>query len=112
MTVVFDLDGQRFTALNGGPGFRFNEAISFVISCETQAEVGHYWERLSQGGDEQAQQCGWLKDRYGLSWQVVPSALIELLTDPDAEKSRRTMQAMLSMKKLDIDALRQASAAL
>ena len=109
MTVVFELDGQRFTALNGGPLFRFNEAVSFVISCENQQEVDHYWEQLSAGGDEKAQQCGWLKDRYGLSWQVVPDALVELLNDADPERARRAMQAMLAMKKLDIARLRAAA---
>ena len=109
MTVVVELDGQRFTALNGGPLFRFNEAVSFVISCENQQEVDHYWEQLSAGGDEKAQQCGWLKDRYGLSWQVVPDALVELLNDADPERARRAMQAMLAMKKLDIARLRAAA---
>jgi predicted 3-demethylubiquinone-9 3-methyltransferase (glyoxalase superfamily) len=110
MTVAFELDGQAFTALNGGPIFKFNEAISFQIMCETQKEVDYYWERLSQGGDEKAQQCGWLKDKYGLSWQVVPSVLIELLNDPDPAKSQRTMTAMLQMKKIDIDSLKRAYA--
>ena len=109
MTVAFELDGQHFTALNGGQMFRFSEAVSFVIGCETQQEVDHYWARLSEGGDESAQQCGWLKDRFGLSWQVVPDALIELLSDPDPDKARRTMQAMLGMKKLDIEGLRAAA---
>lgn len=108
MTVAFELDGQPFTALNGGPVFQFNEAISFQIDCETQDEVDYYWERLSAGGDANAQQCGWLKDRYGVSWQVVPQALIEMLSDPVYEKSQRTMQAMLKMKKLDIAGLRRA----
>jgi predicted 3-demethylubiquinone-9 3-methyltransferase (glyoxalase superfamily) len=110
MTVAFELDGQTFTALNGGPVFKFNEAISFQINCETQAEVDHYWGKLSQGGDEKAQQCGWLKDKYGLSWQVVPRVLIEMLTDPDRAKSQRAMQAMLQMKKIDIDKLKRAYA--
>jgi len=109
MTVAFQLDGQDFTALNGGPHFRFNEAISLVVNCQSQAEVDHYWSRLSEGGDEQAQQCGWLKDRYGVSWQVVPTALPELLGQPDPEKARRVMQAMLGMKKLDVEALRRAA---
>lgn len=108
MTVAFQLDGQEFTALNGGPVFRFNEAISFQISCETQEEVDDYWERLSEGGDATAQQCGWLKDRYGVSWQVVPRALIEMISDPDSERSGRAMQAMLQMKKIDIGELRRA----
>lgn len=108
MTVSFELDGQAFTALNGGPIFRFNEAISLMITCETQAEVDHYWEKLSEGGDEKAQQCGWLKDKYGVSWQVVPRALLELLSGPDHAKSQRATQAMLRMKKLDIDQLKRA----
>ncbi len=110
MTVAFELDGQAFTALNGGPVFRFNEAISFQIGCETQDEVDHYWSRLGEGGDAQAQQCGWLKDRFGLSWQVVPNMLIAMLTDPDPAKSQRAMAAMLQMKKLDIAALQRAYA--
>ena len=110
MTVEFELEGQRFTALNGGPQYRFSEAISLMVQCETQREVDHYWERLSQGGDESAQQCGWLKDRYGLSWQIVPEALPELIGGPDPAKSQRAMQAMFRMKKLDIDALRRAYA--
>jgi predicted 3-demethylubiquinone-9 3-methyltransferase (glyoxalase superfamily) len=110
MTVAFELEGQAFIALNGGPVFQFNEAISFQIDCETQEEVDYYWEKLSEGGDEKAQQCGWLKDRYGVSWQVVPGVLIEMLTDDDAEKSQRTMTAMLQMKKLDIDQLKRAYA--
>lgn len=109
MTVAFDLDGQPFTALNGGPVFRFNEAISLQVLCNTQAEVDHYWQRLSEGGDEKARQCGWLKDRYGVSWQVVPALLPALLADP--QKSQQVMQAVLQMKKLDIEALRQAAAA-
>jgi predicted 3-demethylubiquinone-9 3-methyltransferase (glyoxalase superfamily) len=109
MTIAFELDGQEFTALNGGPQFRFSEAISLVVNCRSQQEVDHYWSRLSEGGDEQAQQCGWLKDRYGVSWQVVPTALPELLGQPDPEKARRVMQAMLQMKKLDVEALRRAA---
>jgi predicted 3-demethylubiquinone-9 3-methyltransferase (glyoxalase superfamily) len=110
MTVEFVLDGQAFTALNGGPIFKFNEAISLQISCENQAEVDHYWDKLSQGGDPQAQQCGWLKDRYGVSWQVVPRVLSEMVTDPNREKSQRVMTALLQMKKLDIEKLKQAYA--
>jgi predicted 3-demethylubiquinone-9 3-methyltransferase (glyoxalase superfamily) len=110
MTVAFELDGQTFTALNGGPIFKFNEAISFQINCETQAEVDQYWGKLSQGGDEKAQQCGWLKDKYGLSWQVVPRVLVEMLTDSDPAKSQRAMKAMLQMKKIDIDKLKRAYA--
>jgi predicted 3-demethylubiquinone-9 3-methyltransferase (glyoxalase superfamily) len=108
MTVSFELEGQPFVALNGGPGFAFTEAISFQIACETQDEVDHFWERLSAGGDEQAQQCGWLKDRYGVSWQVVPAALGRLLADPEPERARRVMEAMLAMKKLDIAGLERA----
>jgi predicted 3-demethylubiquinone-9 3-methyltransferase (glyoxalase superfamily) len=108
MTLAFELDGQAFVALNGGPPFKFNEAISFQVPCETQEEVDYYWEKLSDGGDEKAQQCGWLKDKYGLSWQVVPTALIEMISDPDSEKSGRAMEAMLQMKKIDIDKLRRA----
>ena len=110
MTVEFELDGQTFTALNGGPVFKFNEAISLQIHCETQKEVDYYWEKLSAGGDQQAQQCGWLKDRFGLSWQVVPVELPQLLADADSDKSRRAMEAMLQMKKLDIGELRRAYA--
>ena len=108
MTVSFRLADQEFTALNGGPYFKFTEAISFVVKCETQAEVDRYWERLSQGGDEQAQQCGWLKDKFGVSWQIVPAALFEMLSGADKEKSGRAMQAMLQMKKLDLPTLRRA----
>lgn len=110
MTVEFELNGQPFTALNGGPVFTFNEAISFQIMCRTQEEVDHYWNKLSEGGDEKAQQCGWLKDKYGMSWQVVPTVLVEMMTDPDPEKSGRAMQAMLQMKKLDIAELKRAFA--
>ena len=110
MTVAFELDGQVFTALNGGPVFRFTEAISLQIDCESQKEVDYYWDKLSEGGDDKAQQCGWLKDRYGLSWQVVPRALIELMSDPDPEKSGRVMEAMLRMKKIDIAGLERAAA--
>jgi predicted 3-demethylubiquinone-9 3-methyltransferase (glyoxalase superfamily) len=108
MTVAFELEGQAFTALNGGPVFKFNEAISFQVNCETQAEVDYYWEKLSEGGDPKAQQCGWLKDRYGVSWQVVPTALVEMITDPDSQKSGRVMEAMLQMKKIDIGELKRA----
>ena len=110
MTVAFELEGQAFTALNGGPVFKFTEAISFQISCESQEEVDHYWQKLSEGGDEAAQQCGWLKDKYGVSWQVVPIALIEMMNDPDSAKSQRVTAAMLQMKKLDIAGLRRAYA--
>ena len=106
LTVTFDLDGQRFTALNGGPRFKFTEAISFVIDCKTQEEVDHFWSKLSADGEES--QCGWLKDKFGLSWQVIPTVLGELITDPDPAKSKRAMEAMLKMKKIDIAALRKA----
>lgn len=110
MTVAFELEGQAFTALNGGPIFKFNEAISFQVRCETQKEVDSYWEKLSQGGDVMAQQCGWLKDKYGASWQIVPRVLVEMITDPDPEKSQRVMTAMLQMKKIDIEGLKRAYA--
>src|SRR6266850_6274309 len=106
MTVAFELDGQEFTALNGGPHFKFTEAISLVVNCETQEEVDHFWGRLSAGG--QQVQCGWLKDRFGLSWQVVPTVLAEMLQDKDPEKSKRVMAAMLKMKKIDVEALKKA----
>jgi predicted 3-demethylubiquinone-9 3-methyltransferase (glyoxalase superfamily) len=108
LTVSFELDGQEFTALNGGPLFKFNEAVSFQVSCETQDELDHYWDKLSEGGDPRAQQCGWLKDKFGVSWQVVPTAVARMMTDPDPVKSDRVMQALLRMKKLDIRALQQA----
>jgi predicted 3-demethylubiquinone-9 3-methyltransferase (glyoxalase superfamily) len=108
LTVSFSLEGQEFTALNGGPRFKFSEAISFVVKCETQTEVDHYWDKLGEGGDERARQCGWLKDKFGVSWQIVPTALFEMMSGPDKEKSGRAMQAMLQMKKLDLPALRQA----
>ena len=109
MTAAFELEGQPFAALNGGPVFKFTEAISFVVNCETQEEVDYYWNKLSEGGDEKAQQCGWLKDKFGVSWQIVPTALNELLGDPDHARAQRAMQAMLQMKKLDINALRKAA---
>ena len=109
MTVSFELDGQQFVALNGGPEFTFNEAISFQVSCETQEEVDTFWSALSEGGEEGP--CGWLKDRFGVSWQIVPTALPELLSDPDREKSQRVMRAMLKMGKIEIDALERAAAA-
>lgn len=109
MTIAFQLEGQEFVALNGGPYFTFNEAISFVVNCTSQDEVDHYWGQLSAGGDDRAQQCGWLKDRYGVSWQIVPTVLNELLLDPDTDKARRVMQAMLQMKKLDMAALLRAA---
>ena len=106
MVVTFQLDGQEFMALNGGPHFKFTEAISLLVSCETQDEVDAMWEKLSEGGAKG--QCGWLKDKYGLSWQIVPTALGEMMSDPDPEKSKRVMNAMLQMKKLDIRTLKQA----
>jgi predicted 3-demethylubiquinone-9 3-methyltransferase (glyoxalase superfamily) len=110
MTVEFELDGQPFTALNGGPMFTFNEAVSLEIDCASQEEVDHYWSKLGECGDPAAQQCGWLKDRFGVSWQVVPSILRELVADPDREKADRTMAAMLKMKKLDVAELKRAHA--
>jgi predicted 3-demethylubiquinone-9 3-methyltransferase (glyoxalase superfamily) len=110
MIVEFELDGQTFTALNGGPVFKFNEAISFQVCCETQEEVDYYWEKLSKDGDEKAQQCGWLKDKYAVSWQVVPTILPEMMSDATSEKSQRAFEAMLQMKKLDIEGLQRAYA--
>ena len=110
MTVSFELDGQPFAALNGGPLFTFSEAISFQVHCESQAEVDYYWSQLSAGGDPNAQQCGWLKDKFGLSWQVVPTVLFTMLKDADSAKSKRAMDAMLRMKKFDIAALERAYA--
>jgi predicted 3-demethylubiquinone-9 3-methyltransferase (glyoxalase superfamily) len=110
MTVVFELDGQAFTALNGGPMFQFNEAISLQVHCENQDEVDYYWGKLAAGGDARAQQCGWLKDKFGLSWQVIPRELFELIQDPDPQKSQRATQAMLQMKKIDIAVVRRAHA--
>jgi predicted 3-demethylubiquinone-9 3-methyltransferase (glyoxalase superfamily) len=109
MTVSFELDGQKFLALNGGPQFSFTEAVSFQVSCETQEAVDAFWSALSEGGEEGP--CGWLKDRFGLSWQIVPTRLPELLGDPDTEKAQRVMQAMLQMKKIEIDGLERAAAA-
>lgn len=108
MTVAFELDGQGFVALNGGPAFKFNEAISFQVNCETQEEVDYYWKSLSEDGDEKAQQCGWLKDKYGVSWQIIPRILSEMIDDPDSGKSGRVMEAMLQMKKIDIGGLKRA----
>lgn len=110
MTISFELDGQKIAALNGGPMFTFNPALSLVVNCEDQDEVDHYWNHLAQGGDPSAQQCGWLKDRYGLSWQIVPVQLIELLSSADPLKAQKAMRAMLAMKKIDIAALQEASA--
>ena len=106
MTVDFELDGQRFTGLNGGPHFKFTEAVSFVVHCKTQEEVDTFWGKLLEGGQES--QCGWLKDKYGLSWQIVPTILPEMLRDPDPQKSKRVMEAMLKMKKIDIGGLTRA----
>ena len=108
MSATFELAGQKFMALNGGPQFKFNEAVSFFIDCETQAEIDYYWEKLSAGGSEG--RCGWLKDRFGLSWQVIPSVLGELIGDADPEKSQRALQAMFQMGKLDIQKLKEAHA--
>jgi len=110
MVVAFELDGQPFTALNGGPHFKFNEAISLQIDCETQEDVDYYWIRLSEGGDEKAQQCGWLKDKFGVSWQVVPSIVTRMMSDPDSEKTGRVMEAIMPMKKLDIAEIEKAYA--
>jgi predicted 3-demethylubiquinone-9 3-methyltransferase (glyoxalase superfamily) len=108
MVVEFEIEGQTFRALNGGPLFRFNEAVSFQVNCETQEELDYYWERLSEGGDEKARQCGWLKDKYGLSWQIIPKGLGELVGDPRSEGSQRAMKAMLQMKKIDIATIKRA----
>lgn len=107
LTVEFVLDGQEFTALNGGPGHPFNEALSLMVNCADQAEVDHYWERLSEGGEEGP--CGWVTDRYGVSWQVAPERIVELFQDPDPKRAERAMAAMLTMKKLDIAALQAAA---
>ena len=108
MTIDFEIEGQKFLALNGGPIFKFNEAISFQIYCDTQEEIDFYWEKLTEGGDKNAQVCGWLKDKFGVSWQVVPVALIKMLQDNDSKKTERVMKAMLQMHKLDIGALAKA----
>ena len=108
MTVEFTLEGRNFVGLNGGPIFKFNEAVSLMLYCDTQQEIDYYWENLSQGGDPKSQQCGWLKDKYGLSWQVVPSQLPAMASDPDTEKAGRMMNALMPMKKLDIAALEKA----
>jgi predicted 3-demethylubiquinone-9 3-methyltransferase (glyoxalase superfamily) len=106
MVASFELDCMHFTALNGGPQFKFTEAISFYVSCESQDEVDHYWDKLSEGG--QTQRCGWLKDKFGVSWQIIPSALPKLMGDPDRAKANRVMQAMLQMKKIEVAKLQQA----
>lgn len=108
MLVAFELDGQKFTALNGGPIFKLSEAVSFMINCDTAEEVDYFWDKLTDGGDPAAQQCGWLKDRFGLSWQLVPAALPKYINGPDAKGRERAMAALMPMKKLDIDALRRA----
>ncbi len=108
MTVVFELDGQSFTALNGGPAFRFNEAVSLQVFCATQEEIDYYWDKLGAGGDPKAQVCGWLKDRYGLSWQIVPKDMDEMFKDENSPGAQRAMNAMLKMKKFDIAQLRRA----
>src|SRR5262249_62035174 len=107
MTVEFELDGQRFIGINGGPQFSFDEAVSFAIECETQDEIDYFWEKLTDGGEES--QCGWLRDRFGLSWQVVPTGMEEVFADPDPERADRTMKAMLQMRKLDLAALKAAA---
>ncbi|MGI0063613.1 MAG: VOC family protein [Nitrosopumilaceae archaeon] len=108
MTTEFQIEGQKFVTINGGPHFKFNEAISFVVNCVTQEEVDYYWEKLSEGGDEKVQMCGWLKDKYGLSWQVIPTVLVQMLQDKDKKKSEKVMGAMLQMKKIDIKKLKHA----
>jgi predicted 3-demethylubiquinone-9 3-methyltransferase (glyoxalase superfamily) len=108
MSVAFELEGQSFHAINGGPRFKFNEAVSFMVNCDSQEEIDYYWERLSEGGAPKAQQCGWLKDQYGASWQIVPRVLHEMMTDPDPAKSQRVMDAMLTMQKIDLNALKRA----
>lgn len=108
MTVAFELNGQRFTALNGGPHFKFNEAISFQLACESQKEIDYYWTKLGEGGDPKAQQCGWVKDKFGVSWQIFPKQLTQMLADSNSEKSQRAMKAMLAMKKMDLAALQRA----
>jgi predicted 3-demethylubiquinone-9 3-methyltransferase (glyoxalase superfamily) len=109
LTIEFEIEGQKFTALNGGPAFKFNESISFVVSRDTQKEVGYFWENLTADGGQESQ-CGWLKDKFGLSWQIVPRALIDMLYDKDSEKSERVMKAMLQMQKIDIKTLKEAYA--
>lgn len=108
MTIEFLLEGQEFVALNGGPYFKFNEAISFIVNCETQEEIDYYWNKLTAGGDEKAQMCGWLKDKFSVSWQIVPVQIADMLTDPDKAKAARVMKALLQMHKLDLAALQKA----
>jgi predicted 3-demethylubiquinone-9 3-methyltransferase (glyoxalase superfamily) len=109
MVVSFEINGQEFTALNGGPLFKISEAVSFQIMCESQEEVDYYWEKLSAGGDAKAQACGWLKDKFGVSWQVIPIEFLQIVSGPDAQKAQRAMQAMFQMKKLDINVIRRAA---
>ena len=108
MTIEFELEGQQFVGLNGGPHFKFNEAVSFIVNCKDQQEIDYYWEKLKEGGDERSQQCGWLKDKFGLSWQIVPEALADMVANGTAEQAGRVMNALLQMKKLDIAALEKA----
>ena len=108
MTIKFFLEGQTFVALNGGPVFKFNEAISLIVNCETQEEIDYYWDKLSEGGDVTAQQCGWLKDKFGLSWQIIPAMLDDMFVDSESDQAKRAMKAMLGMKKLNIDELQKA----
>jgi predicted 3-demethylubiquinone-9 3-methyltransferase (glyoxalase superfamily) len=107
LTIEFEIEGQKFVALNGGPQFKFNESVSFVVNCETQKEVDYFWEKLTADGGEESQ-CGWLKDKFGLSWQVTPTVLIDMLHDKDSEKAERVMKAMLQMQKIDIEKLKAA----
>jgi len=108
LTIELEIEGQKFVALNGGPQFKFNESVSFVVNCETQEEVDYFWEKLKSDGGEESQ-CGWLKDKFGLSWQVIPTQLIDMLHDEDREKAKRVMKAMLQMQKIDIEKLKQAA---
>lgn len=108
MTIEFELDGEILTALNGGPVFQFNEAISLQVPCETQKEIDYYWEKLSEGGDPTAQQCGWVKDKFGLSWQIIPSDIVEMMSDPDTARTDRVMHALLQMKKINLEKIKQA----
>jgi predicted 3-demethylubiquinone-9 3-methyltransferase (glyoxalase superfamily) len=110
MTVTFELDGHKFMALNGGPQFKFNEAVSLEVECDTQEEIDYYWDKLGAGGDPKAQVCGWLKDKYGLSWQIVPSGIEEMFADHTSDRAKRAMTAMLQMKKMNIAELRHAAA--
>jgi len=109
LTAVFELEGQKFMCLDGGPFFKATGAVSFYVECETQEEVDYYWDKLTEGGDEKAQQCGWLQDKFGFSWQIIPNALPELLNDPNKEKADRVLQAMLKMKKIDVAGLEKAA---